>query len=234
MNTDDFLNLLLTGQYLPAIGLALIAFVSVARALLTGVSPWFATKPGGYLVGFTSAALLFLSASLAANQVPTPGVIAGALGAGWAASGGFEMIRDLLAYLRRKKAAAPSSSGLVGIVLLLSLAGGAAVGCGAVRPYAPPVTYPIVDCGAEAGIDALIVSWFTRRPSWSTIKDEAIDAGVEVGGCAFAKYLDKYLAPAPGTAAPPPEEAVAAKDAFEQYRNKYALNASFRFADGDR
>lgn len=222
-----FLEALLTGKYIPAVGLALIAFVAVARGGLTWLSPWFATKPGGYLVGFTSAFALYVGAALRDGAGLTVGLFTAALGIGWAASGGFEMVRDLLEYMRRK---APTRPTLVLLVLQVALGG---FGCKVTRPYLPPVTHPIVDCAAASLADALVVSWFTRRPSWSQIRNEAIDAGIEIGGCAFAAYLQRYLAPAPGNAAPPPEDAIAAKDAFEQYRNVHALNATFRFRDGD-
>ncbi len=242
MDTDRFIDLLLTGQYLPAIGLMLVAFVAAARAGLVKLSPWFATKPGGYLVGFSSAAILFLAAALEAGRMPTLGIIAGALGAGWAASGGFEMIRDLFAYLRRKKL----ETGIetddtqkkvrpVALVLLVAMLLGA---CGS-RPYLPPVTHPIIDCAQAQRrpiIDAAVAELWPaggQAPDIERIKQAAIARGVELGGCIFSAFVQRYLAPAPGTAVPPPECAIAVKDAFEQYRNSHANNATFRHPGGD-
>ncbi len=131
-------------------------------------------------------------------------------------------------------AAAPKPGGnmidKVGLLLLALILLGA---CPSHKPYLPPVTHPIVDCVAEASADQLVVSWLSRRPGWDVVKDEAITAGITIGGCAFAAYLQKYLAPASGTAVPPPEDALDAKSAFEGYRNVYANNSTFRFKSGD-
>lgn len=106
------------------------------------------------------------------------------------------------------------------------------------KPYLPPNTHPYVDCinAERSKIDALIASFWPSSggaPDWGRIETIAIDAGVSIGGCALAEFVQSYLAPAPGTAAPPPELAVQAKDTLERYRNKHANNASFKTAAGE-
>lgn len=106
------------------------------------------------------------------------------------------------------------------------------------KPYLPPNTHPYVDCvnGDRSKIDALIAGFWPSdggAPDWSQIESVAIDAGVSIGGCALAEFVQSYLAPAPGTAAPPPELAVKAKDTLERYRAAHANNASFKTAAGE-
>lgn len=120
------------------------------------------------------------------------------------------------------------------LVLLLSLLV-VTPGC---KPYLPPDVGPFIDCinADRPAIDAMIAGFWPAdgsAPDWGRIKDQAITAGVSIGGCALAEFVQRYLAPAPGTAAPPPELALQAKDTLEQYRNKYAGNASFRTKAGD-
>ena len=233
-DADVFLELLLTGKYMPAIGLALIAFVTFARASLAGWRPWFATKPGGYLIGFGSAAMLYVATSLTAGEWPTLGTLAAALGAGWAASGGFEMVRDLFQYWRRKRQEAgdfPKATA-VSLVLIVALLAG---GCPSAKPYLPPEVHPIV-AGIHverSPIEKLLMDWMLGSASWSKVKDDAITAGVNIGGCALAEYVQRYLAPGVGRKAPPPELAAAARDTLESYRDEYANHATFRTLEGD-
>jgi hypothetical protein len=100
--TPGLLDLLMRGEYLPAIGVALIAFVAVARAGLASHWPWFGTKLGGYVLGFGTAALLYVGEAWRSGAGLSLGVLTAALGVGWAASGGFEMIRDIVASWRKK------------------------------------------------------------------------------------------------------------------------------------
>lgn len=106
------------------------------------------------------------------------------------------------------------------------------------KPYLPPNTHPYVDCinGERSKIDALIASFWPAdggAPDFDRIEQVAIDGTVSIAGCALAEFVQSYLAPAPGTAAPPPELALQAKDTLERYRNKHANNASFKTSAGE-
>jgi hypothetical protein len=70
--------------------------------------------------------------------------------------------------------------------------------------------------------------------SWLCVEGEAIAHGKQIGGCTIVKLVDEFLAPAPGRAAPPPEQGLAARGALEDFRAKVAGGAAFHFKDADR
>lgn len=98
------LGFLRDGRYLPAVGALLILFVFVLRSLLGDSIDWFKTKPGGYVLGFGTALATFLGTALFAGAPITLGLMGNAVAAGFAASGGWEAIRDLVTYVIRKRA----------------------------------------------------------------------------------------------------------------------------------
>lgn len=100
---DELLGMLRSGRYLPAVGAVLVLLVTaVRRGLLKGWGP-AQTKLGGYIVGFGTATLLFVGVALAASAPVTAGLILNALGAGLAASGGWEAFLDVLSFAKSKK-----------------------------------------------------------------------------------------------------------------------------------
>jgi hypothetical protein len=116
------------------------------------------------------------------------------------------------------------------VVVLTSLA--------SCKGYLPPSADPIVDCvnADQARIKSLLDSFWPSsgaKPDFGKIEAAAIDAGVSIGGCAIAAFVQKYLAPPMGTAVPPPGLANAARDTLERFRGKHANGALFRFKDGD-
>lgn len=106
-STDDgqqvvaLIDMLMSGKYIPAVGVFLISVVAVARAGLGVWVPWFKTRSGGYVLGFGSAAVLYLGSSMQAGKL-SPGIAFAALGAGWAAAGGWEHLGDLTSWLRSR------------------------------------------------------------------------------------------------------------------------------------
>lgn len=101
------------------------------------------------------------------------------------------------------------------------------VACGD-RPYIPGSIKPIVDCAMGAQTLALVQHWYDENSSISSIVSDAIQKGLQIGGCAYAKYTQDQLSPKPGNAAPSPERAHELKHAFEEYRDKHANSASFK------
>jgi len=240
MTETDFLTLLLTGKYLPAIGVALIAIVSFLRSVLGQVSPWFKTKPGGYAVGFGSATLLYVAASLQAGAMPTLATITAALGAGWAASGGFEMVRDLIAYFRSKGDGSPRAPLPKAIVVGLALAIGVA-SAASCKPWSDVVDSKpgaaVIECGLlskgtlDSATKEIAAAVFVGQvPKWSAAYDKAKTFGRDVVGCVLAELVQSYLS---GRKAMPVAESHAARDALERYRAEHVGGATFRTSAGD-
>jgi hypothetical protein len=101
---DELLGMLRSGRYLPAVGAVLVLLVTaVRRGLLKSWGP-AQTKLGGYLVGFGTAVALFVGVAFAASAPVTAGLVLNALGAGLAASGGWEAFLDVLSYARKGSA----------------------------------------------------------------------------------------------------------------------------------
>lgn len=243
---DNFLALLQTGKYLPAIGLVLIALVGAMRAGLGAHWPWFKTKPGGYALGFGSAAMLYLGTSLQAGNGITIAVLACALAAGWTASGGWESARDIVIALRKPtdtdgagsipKATVVSLGGLAASVAIVALL----VGCSSCKRFEDAAgTAPgsaIIDCTLEnkgqldSASKELRDLLFGQTPNWSAIGAKAKEFGINVGGCVLAELVQNYLS---GRKAIPVEESHAASDTLERFRATYAGGATFHTASGD-
>lgn len=142
---DDggFLGLLMTGKYLPAVGAFLILFVAGLRSVLALRVAWFATKVGGYALGFGSAVLLYLGAAWQSGAGITVGLFAAALGAGWAAAGGWEHLMDLVDWMRSKKPTVqPTAIVLVTTLACLIMGGAVVQACGPVKQAGQA----IIDC----------------------------------------------------------------------------------------
>lgn len=102
---------------------------------------------------------------------------------------------------------------------------------GGCKPYAPPIAHPIVDCvnADRPAIESLILSFWPKDggvPNWASVESAAINAGINVGGCAIAEYIQQYTAPKPGTAAPP--DGLQAVMTLEHYRSITAPDTSFK------
>lgn len=227
-SNPGFLDLLLDGHYLPAIGVALIAFVAIARASLASFWPWFATKPGGYVLGFGTAGLLYLGEAWRSGAGLSVGILTAALGAGWAASGGFEMVRDLYTWWKNRPKPPAVTALLVTCAALL-------VACSSCREIkdSHPVE-ALVDCtkASRDKIEALGIEMIAALGGggWQAVKEQAVNAGIEVGGCALAELVQSVLS---GRKALAPDESWTARRAFDDYRRTVAGNATFRTAGGD-
>jgi hypothetical protein len=101
--------------------------------------------------------------------------------------------------------------------------------CSACRTeYIDPVTHDVVDCTkANSGaIVALIATFATDVLNgggldWGIIRQQAITAGKDIGGCALAMFTQHLLAPAPGVRAPDPLDAQNALDTLESVRVEF-------------
>ncbi len=229
-----FLEYLLNGRYLPVIGIALITIVSLARTGLAMRWPWFKTKLGGYVLGFGSAAVLYIGEGLRSGAGVDLGLVTGALGMGWAASGGWEMIRDLIIAWR-----APSSKAEVPKMTVVSLALVVALlGCSSCKDLPPPeaIAKAVVDCTradqgqVNAVLREMLPLVYGDTPNWKSVEERAISAGVTIGGCALAELVQLYLG---GRKAPLQSEGWNAHETLERFRHDVAGDATFRTAKGD-
>ena len=217
-------------SYLPLVGLALIAVSHVVSSGLATLWPWFATRPGKYVVSFGAAALLALGEAFRTGAGLSPGLLTVALAAGWTASGGYEMLRDLIAWWRDRSK--PPSGGLTALLIAGAITTVTCTGCPSVIESRPVTA--IVDCtkANRDKITALEVEMVAALSGagWSGVKQRAIDAGLEIGGCALAEVIQSYLAQGKALA---PTDTWQARNAFEEYRKNYAGGATFRTAEGD-
>jgi hypothetical protein len=103
-----------------------------------------------------------------------------------------------------------------------------AIGCGSPRNPGNAV----IDCLAadHTRIDALIAELGTRtKPDgtrdWSAIESDAISAGVVIGGCALAEFIETLLTPAQHVQT---SDDTQARQTFEHFRSTQAGNATFK------
>lgn len=94
--------------------------------------------------------------------------------------------------------------------------------------HTPGSIKPIIECVMDAQTLALLQHWYDDHSSLGDIVSDAIQKGLQIGGCAYAKYTQDALSPKPGNAAPSPERAKELNDAFEAYRTQHANNSSFK------
>lgn len=104
-----------------------------------------------------------------------------------------------------------------------------AIGCGSARN--PGNT--VIDCLAadRAKIDTLIADLAAKTRSdgsrdWSAIETDAISAGVTIGGCALAEFIESLLQPSQHVQAS--SEDAQARQTFEHFRSTQAGNATFK------
>ncbi len=69
---------------------------------LLGRYPWFATTFGGYVLGFSTTMLLYLSTMLGSEAPLTLNVIGDAIATAFAASGKWEALRDMLTSMKKQ------------------------------------------------------------------------------------------------------------------------------------
>lgn len=116
-------------------------------------------------------------------------------------------------------------------LLLAALA--STLGCGAPKAAG----HAVIDCLAadRAKISALILDLATKNKpdgtrDWAAIESEAIAAGIEIGGCALAEFVESYLTPSQGVKAP--ADGLAARQTLEDFRARHAGGATFKTKSG--
>jgi hypothetical protein len=241
-DSGGFLGLIMTGKWIPAVGAFLIAFVAAVRTIGATKIPWLKTKAGGIVLGFGSAALLYLGAAWQAGADTTMGLFGAALAAGWAAAGGWEHISDLIAWLRPTPPAVPkaiadglSPSGRTAIQAAIVVGGiSVCIGLGGLLVQAcAPVKNAgtvVIDCTKASAaqtaalLDQLKPLLSGERVDWAEVEGKAIEAGETIGGCVLAELVQGYLG---GVKATPVGESWTARNALEDFRTHHANGATF-------
>jgi hypothetical protein len=251
----SLIDLLMTGKYMAAVGAFLIAFVALIRGTLGSKIAWLQTKPGGYVLGFGSAAVLYVASALQSNQPLTAGVFFAAAAAGWTAAGGWEHISDLISWLRPTTpaqqvppaitppgntpsagpGAAIQAAIVLGIVSVCAISG-SLVMQSCTGPKSPGQV--VIDCTkADAAqtialLDDLKPLLSGNPVSWSAIEAKAIAAGETIGGCVLAQLVQNALS-STSVAAVPVENTWMARGALEDFRSRVANGATFHTAKGE-
>lgn len=241
----EFLAFARSGKGRLAVGAALVLIVWLLNVpWLLGRFAFFGTKLGKYTLGFGSAALLYVGTALGSDDVAiTFNLIGDALVAGFAASGKWEALRDVMARPMARAAAATTAS----MLLLATTLYLAVAGCRHVKPIADDVGDAVIDCVVKEVADKLpdVIHLMKCRAGiaadcppvstvdWPAIEQIAINEGKIIGGCALASVVNQYLAPAPGRRAPAPDASWAARDALERFRAREAGGATFKTTQGN-
>lgn len=232
----QFIDLILNGEYLPAVGIAMVFVTGLARAGLGWIHPWFSTKLGGYATAYVVSFSTVFGLELQAGHTPTTRMLMMALSAALVASGVLDHWRDVFSVIKRSPTAAATTA-----LLVLTLA--CSADCAGTAPTPNSVITAVVTCTAPDG-DVL------RRIETEVIKIGAIvfgngvdklheaeviavNDGLVVGGCAFAQVINDWLSKKSLVGAADVAEARQAKTLFESYRAGYAGGATFRTRSGD-
>lgn len=94
-NVVDLVTAVMAGRWLDAVVLAMLLIVAGLRAFGRKISPWFATRAGGWTLNLSSATMLSMAVSLRTTGGLTFGTLLDALLIGLAAAGGYQALRDV-------------------------------------------------------------------------------------------------------------------------------------------
>jgi hypothetical protein len=224
---EQLYRFITTGQGTLAIGAFSVLLVWVLRKVLSRYLKWFATAVGGYVLGFSVAGLQYFGTAVLANEPITMVLVMNAVLAAFAASGGWEALRDLLGSINRNAMKIATSAACFAV----------AISCSGTQ--GPNHVTNVVSClGDRSDVDRYLKEF---RPltesgsvSWSSVYALAVGAGPRVGGCFLGELVAWYLRPREKTLL---SLAIIDKDAakatFEKFKAEYLPGKVLRTADGD-
>ena len=210
------------GSHLPAVGAGLMLFVWALRwvhtKLPSPVGPFFKTKLGGYLLGFGTALNVYLGTALIAGQPWTFGLVLQAVGTGFAASGSWEGLMDVL---KNRKSVAQNTT--VALLLAVALLSPLMTGCRPVKDEINKVGGDVVDCTVGelvhlGGLVPTILPALGPSPDWNVVGSQLEQAGSRVGVCVLAMLVDRWKS---SLKLATPEGAVAADKALADFKAKF-------------
>lgn len=230
-----FLDLILSGKYTIAVGMALVAAVGLIRYGLVKLSPWFGTKLGGYVVAYTAALALYVGTSLQSGEMPSARLILTALAQALMSSGILDHWRDITQAATKS----PGASAAAGAAVIFIFA----ISCAGTTPTGGSVTNAVVECTLQgqsvtdkieavaAEMGAIVLS--ADPDKWSKIEVIAINDGLTIGGCAISRVVNDWITKKSLGSPTAARETQLAHATMEDYRAKYANHASFRTKNGD-
>lgn len=238
-----------SGKGTAAAGAALMLAVWAMRSGLGAKVSWFKTQAGGYVLGFGSAALLYVGTGLMAGAPLTLSMLVNAMGAGWAAAGAWEKLRDVLTSFGKPPAVtagqppaappAPPTPTPGPVLVTRTLIAPAMVmaivlaGCSGAQHVGSEAGGDVIDCtkgelaqlAPIAGMLAALA--LDGKVDAATLEAMALNAGKDVGGCMLA-HLDAAIRPALSLAGPRPYAL-----ALDHLRAHFDVHAKYRNAQGD-
>jgi hypothetical protein len=207
------------GEHLPAVGAGVMLFVWLLRwghtKLPAPIGPFFKTKLGGYLLGFGTAANVYLGTALMANKGWTIGLLVQAVGVGFTAAGSWDAVKDLM-----KKDAGTKA---VITTLTLALLVVSVTACRPIKQEGGRIGGDVVDCTVGelvnlGGLIPTILPSLGEAPEWNVVAAQLEQAGGRVGTCVLAMLVDRWRSNAKLAT---PEGSVAADAALKAFKAKF-------------
>ena len=91
-------------EFWPAVLSALVILIGMARKLLGSRIAWFRTRPGGYVLSYTTTLVLAILYARQSGEGFSWALLGGAVAAAWGAAGGLENFYDFARWVKRKLA----------------------------------------------------------------------------------------------------------------------------------
>ena len=238
--TSTIVDMLTSGQYLPAIGALLVAItgalrIGAVKIQWKGLGAFFGSQIGGYVLAYAVAMLTYLGTALEQSQHITLKLVLMGLTSALTAAGILDHWRDILGAVKKvPPAAATLAVALFGVTVL-----GCSPGCGSTTQDVinSKPAQAVVDCVKEnqALIEAGAAQCGLKAPDWSAVETcvvaSAPSLGYKIGGCIMGKLVTDYLTKK-STALDAPQSHEAS-NALEDYRAKYLSGATIHTAQGD-
>lgn len=184
---DRFLQFITTSRGTVAIGVVNMLFVWILRSVVGPRVRWFATRPGGYILGLGTSVIEYFGSALIVGDVPTLGLAINALGAAFTAAGGWHALRDIVSSTGRS--VGPASMAALLAILVVS-----SPGCtGRQRSTIVAAASDIVDCTVDVDLAAvgrlapLVLD--ATRGEWGRVIAAVEPLGPRLGLCLGAEVL---------------------------------------------
>lgn len=188
---NQLYEFLRSGRGTAAVGVVSTIVVYLLRRALAPHVRWFGTTLGGYALNLGTSTISYVGAAIAASQDVTASLLLNAVGAAFAASGGWEALKDVMARTGR-----PITTAVTGAALVAILFGATATSPGCSheqRAVVAKIAADTIDCTADD--DVLRVGSLSQMMldatggDWALIRDRLRPLGPRLGLCLGAAVL---------------------------------------------